>query len=65
MGSEDFSRILAAVPGAMIFLGACPPGLDYRAAPYNHAPAARFDDDVLGDGARLYAELALRRLTRG
>jgi amidohydrolase len=62
MGSEDFSRILAAVPGAMVFLGACPPGIDYRLAPYNHAPSAQFDDDVLGDGALLYAELALRAL---
>jgi len=63
MGSEDFSKILAAVPGAMIFLGACPPDTDYRNAAYNHAPTAQFDDDVLGDGSLLYAELALRALT--
>lgn len=25
-GSEDFSQVLTAVPGAMAFLGACPPG---------------------------------------
>jgi len=60
MASEDFSRILNAVPGAMIFVGACPPGLDYRKAAYNHSPTAQFDDDVLGDGAVLLAELALR-----
>jgi amidohydrolase len=62
MGSEDFSRVLAAVPGAMVFLGACPPGIDYRTAAYNHAPTAQFDDDVVGDGALLYTELALRAL---
>jgi metal-dependent amidase/aminoacylase/carboxypeptidase family protein len=33
MGSEDFSRILAAVPGAMVFLGACPPGIDSASRP--------------------------------
>jgi amidohydrolase len=65
MGSEDFSRILAGVPGAMVFLGACPPAIDYRTAAYNHSPAAQFDDEVLGDGAALYAELALRATATG
>ncbi|MFI9328765.1 M20 family metallopeptidase [Kitasatospora sp. NPDC052868] len=62
-GSEDFSRVLAEVPGALVVLGACPPDRDVRRAPYNHSPLAVFDDRVLGDGAALYAELALRRLT--
>ena len=31
-------------------------------AAYNHSAEAAFDDAVLGDGAALYAELALRRL---
>jgi amidohydrolase len=62
MGSEDFSRVLDAVPGAMVFLGACPPDLDPAEAPYNHAPTAMFDDAVLSDGAHLYAELATRTL---
>lgn len=60
MASEDFSRILAAVPGAMVFLGACPPAVDYRTAAFNHSANAQFDDDVVGDGAMLYSELALR-----
>jgi hippurate hydrolase len=63
-GSEDFSFVLAAVPGAFVFLGACPPGLDPATAPANHAPQARFDDGVLADGAALLAELAVRRLAR-
>ncbi|MDI3387757.1 M20 family metallopeptidase [Streptomyces sp. B-S-A8] len=62
--SEDFSRILGEVPGAMVMLGACPPDRDPARAPYNHSPLAEFDDAVLGDGAALYAELALRRLAR-
>jgi hippurate hydrolase len=51
------------VPGAFVFLGACPTD-DPAAAPPNHSPLARFDDEVLGDGAALLAELAVRRLTR-
>ncbi|MEA5367540.1 M20 family metallopeptidase [Amycolatopsis sp., V23-08] len=59
-GSEDFSRVLERVPGAYLFLGACP--TDPATAPDNHSPRARFDDSVLGDGAALLAELAVRRL---
>lgn len=65
MGSEDFSRVLSAVPGAMVFMGACPPERDHTRAPYNHAPDALFDDATVPDGAELYAELALRRLRVG
>jgi hippurate hydrolase len=61
-GAEDFSRVLAEVPGAMVFLGATPPGEDFTAAPYNHSQYATFDDGVLTTGAALYAGLALRRL---
>jgi hippurate hydrolase len=59
-GSEDFSRVLDRVPGAYLFLGACT--TDPETAPENHSPRARFDDSVLGDGAALLAELAVRRL---
>jgi hippurate hydrolase len=61
-GSEDFSRVLAAVPGSFIGLGATPAGMDPESAPFNHSPYAQYDDAVLPDGAALYAELALRRL---
>lgn len=60
-GSEDFSRILQAVPGAMLFLGACVTD-DYEGAPDNHSPYAAFTDDVLADGAALYSELAVKSL---
>ena len=62
-GSEDFSRVLDRVPGAFVFLGACPTD-DPDAAPSNHSPLAAFDDRVLADGAALLAELAARRLAR-
>ncbi|MET9266469.1 M20 family metallopeptidase [Amycolatopsis sp. NPDC004079] len=60
--SDDIGRILAAVPGVMTSVGACPPGRDPATAPGNHAPDAEFDDAVLPDGAALLAELAQRRL---
>ncbi|HEY7225460.1 MAG TPA: M20 family metallopeptidase [Micromonosporaceae bacterium] len=63
-GSEDFAYVLAAVPGAFVFLSACPPENDPATAPANHAPQARFDDGILADGAALLAELAVRRLAR-
>ena len=62
-GAEDFSFVLRQVPGAFVMLGACPPGTDPLTAPSNHSAAAIFDDAVLADGAAMYAELALRRLT--
>ena len=61
MGSEDFSRVLAEVPGAFVFLGACA-GDDPATAPTNHSALARFDESVLPDAALLLAELARRRL---
>jgi amidohydrolase len=63
-GSEDFSYVLEQVPGAFLFLGACPPDGDPVSAPFNHSADAVFDDAVLGDGAALLAELALRRLAQ-
>lgn len=60
-GSEDFSRVLQAVPGSYMFLGASM-SRDYERAPSNHSSLATFDDDVLGSGALLHAELAIRSL---
>jgi hippurate hydrolase len=63
-GSEDFSRVLAEVPGAMAFLGATLPGADPETAAFNHSPLATFDEAVLSSGAALYAKLAIDRLAR-
>ncbi|MGP4029451.1 M20 metallopeptidase family protein [Actinomadura sp. 3N407] len=60
-GSEDFSYVLQQVPGAMLFLSACPPVPDPAAAPANHSAQAVFDDSVLPDAALLLATLAARR----
>jgi amidohydrolase len=65
MGSEDFSYVLQRVPGAMAFLGACPPGLDPASAPTNHSSQVVFDEDALAVGVAAYAALALRHLAGG
>jgi len=62
-GSEDFSRVLAAVPGSYMMLGASMTE-DLANAPSNHSPLARFDDAVMSRGALLHAELAVRSLER-
>lgn len=61
MGSEDMSFVMNEVPGAYLFLGACPEGVDPQDAPDNHSPRAAFDDSVVPDGAAWLAEVALQR----
>lgn len=61
MGSEDFSYVLEKVPGAFVFLGATPEGIDPEAET-NHSPRVQFDDGLLGDQAAALAHLAYARL---
>ncbi|MEO3813066.1 M20 family metallopeptidase [Sphaerisporangium sp. B11E5] len=63
-GAEDFSFVCDEIPSAFIALGACPEDQNPATSAYNHSPEARFSDDTLPVGTALYAELALRRLTR-
>jgi amidohydrolase len=60
-GAEDFSRVLEAIPGSYVFLGASV-DKDVTKSEVNHSPRAQFDDAVLFKGAALHAELALRSL---
>jgi hippurate hydrolase len=62
MGSEDFAKVLARVPGALVFLGATPSDLDPATAPGVHSPRVRFTDDHLHLHAALLADLAITRL---
>ena len=62
MGSEDFSYILEQVPGAIVFLGATPAGVDPKAVPQNHSNRVVFDEQAMAVGAALYASMALRHL---
>src|SRR5699024_4687490 len=62
MGSEDFSRILAEIPGCYVFLRSSPPEVDPATAAVNHSPQVLFDDAVLPDQAAALAGLALGAL---
>jgi hippurate hydrolase len=62
-GGEDFASVLDEIPGAFIFMGAAPDGVDPRTAPSNHSNKAVFDDDVLPLGAAFLAAMAIDTLT--
>lgn len=61
-GAEDFSRVLEAVPGCYLMLGAHPGAA--VSTPNNHSPRAVFEDEVMPDGVLLHAQLAIRALRR-
>ena len=61
-GGEDFASIVHEIPGAFVFMGAAPVGVDPATAATNHSNKAVFDDAILADGAALLAELAIDAL---
>jgi hippurate hydrolase len=65
MGAEDWSYVLQRVPGAMAFLGACPPDLDPATAPRNHSNRVVFDEDAMPIGVATLTALALHHLANG
>ena len=65
MGSEDFSYVLERVPGAMVFLGVCPPDRpDPFTAPACHSNMMMLHEDVMADGIALHAAVAMSFLTQ-
>lgn len=64
MPSEDFSFVLAAVPGTYLMLGAERTDVPAERQGNNHSPFVIFDDSVLGDQAALLAHLAIERLAK-
>jgi amidohydrolase len=62
MASEDFSYVLQKVPGALAFLGACPPGVTPDEAAPNHSNRVHFDESAFAHGVALYAAFALDAL---
>ncbi len=63
MGAEDFSYVLQEVPGAMFFLGACPPDLTPETSPFNHSNLVRFDEEAMATGMAFHATVAMGRLS--
>ena len=60
MGSEDFSFMLEACPGAYIFLGTNDEDHNHSV----HHPKFDFNDEVLGLGASLWAKLVEQEMPR-
>lgn len=61
-GGEDFASIVHEVPGAFVFVGACPPEINHETASTNHSAEAMFDDSVLPLCASILAGLAFDHL---
>jgi amidohydrolase len=59
MGAEDWSYVLQQVPGAMAFLGTCPPGVPLAQAAPNHSNRMVLDESAMAVGTALYAAVAL------
>jgi len=62
-GAEDFSRVIAEVPGCYLMLGARV-GPDSGPVADNHSPRVLFDESVMPNGVLLHAQLAIRALRR-
>jgi hippurate hydrolase len=62
MGAEDFSYVLQRVPGAMLFLGGTPPGMNPATAAPNHSNRVNFDEDCMITGMAMHAAMALGHL---
>jgi hippurate hydrolase len=62
MGAEDFSYVLDQRPGAMAFLGACPPGVHPPEAHACHSNRMTIDEDAMRTGIALHCAMAERLL---
>ncbi|HEV7525278.1 MAG TPA: M20 family metallopeptidase [Acidimicrobiia bacterium] len=62
MGAEDFSYVLQRRPGAMSFLGVCPPGEHPARAHACHSNRMTLDEDAMAAGAAMYAAMAIEYL---
>jgi hippurate hydrolase len=59
MGAEDFSYVLQERPGAMTFLGVCPPGEHPARAHACHSNRMTIDENAMQVGVAMYAALAI------
>ena len=59
MGAEDFSYVLQKRPGAMSFLGVCPPGDHPARAHACHSNRMTIDESAMTVGAAMYAAMAI------
>jgi amidohydrolase len=62
MGAEDFSYVLEAVPGSMMFLGGTHPDRNPATAAPNHSNRVTFDESAMVTGMAVYTAVAIRHL---
>ena len=65
MGAEDFSYVLQRIPGAMMFLGVCPEGQQWKSACPCHSNKMTLDEAMLTRGVAAHCAIAERFLLRG
>lgn len=66
MGAEDFSYVLQKVPGAMFFLGACPPeNPNPFDAPSCHSNVMVLHEEAMAIGTAMHVAVATRFLASG
>lgn len=66
MGAEDFSYVLEKVPGAMVFLGICPPDdPDPFNAPACHSNRMMLHEETMAAGVALHVAVAEKFLELG
>jgi amidohydrolase len=65
MGAEDFSYVLQRHPGAMVFLGVCPEGQQWKMACPCHSNKMTLNEAVLARGVAAHCAIAERFLERG
>jgi len=65
MGAEDFSYVLAKVPGAMCFLGVAAEGADWKSCCSIHSSRMMVDESVLPRGTAFLAGCATSFLAEG
>jgi hippurate hydrolase len=58
MGAEDFSYVLQKVPGAMVMLGACPEGGDWRSCCALHSNRMTLKEEVMARGIAMHCAMA-------
>jgi hippurate hydrolase len=65
MGAEDFAYVLHERPGAMAFIGVCPPGDHPSRAHACHSNRMMLDERAMCAGSAMYASVALEYLANG
>lgn len=65
MGAEDFSYVLQRFPGAMMFIGVCPEGEDFRAACPCHSNKMMLNEAAMAHGVAVHCAIAEHFLANG